>query len=1184
MAIKLVNVGELSINPGSGSLTINATNLRADQTDVTAPLVADTSKIVFTIASAPAYGTIMVSGSPASSFTQADINAGRVSYIPDLTNKTQEYVPVLFTVRDTRVGAASPVLLPLLTANPNRATWNIRYVIPDRAPEGDVSDAFVRADGEVVLTQTNINFADIKDSANAIYMFLQAYPLNGDLYLGTKKLVPGDRWTQEDVIKGKLKYVHTVGNEAEADVISFKVRDVRNNWTGSDPGIPVDETNANVFNLNISIKQIDLPLEVISTQSSVKVCETITIGTDTLFASDPDDPDLPITFTITVLPTHGILRINGTPAAVGSTFTAAQIAMGYITYEQDCSDSPNDSFKFDVKHSKEERKDFNYFIRLIPNLPPVVQVEPLEVPYCETKVVDNSNITITDPEGKTPEELIIKYVGAPINGEFLVHGAPVAIDYEFTYADVLSGNISYKHNCTTHAPWTDEIGFVIIDDYVKVPFVLPINILYIDDTPPYLTVNETHSVPRNGEVNFGADKLDFSDDDTLPSDIFWELTILPLHGELYVNGVPAVVGLTISKFDWANIQFRFVATVADPDVTSDFAGFKLYDQNNTVDDLKIYFTFPAIPPVCPELTITNIVTTYTVSKAITQFELFASNEGIPPSEFTFVLLEKPEYGALMLGETEILENDTTWTSQDILDMKLSYQHLTQTPDFDAFKFGVTNGFCALEGNSKIVFMPGLQIIKNALLTIAQADTAIIDQTLLETTSGLFPEPSDVIYTITRLPRFGQLYLNDIPLSPNSTFTQEDINSGSIKYDPDKDQVSSTDDYFDFTVSDSVESISSTFVIKIILTDRPPTIVMNELVLGEMTCRNINNANISVSDDYSTDAQLVFTIKEIPVYGDLKRDGTILGIGGTFTYDDIIKGRMSYCNTFEGVLLDSFDFDLTDSGGNILEDLQFPIRITPPPPPTLTNRGMVTEPCRNRAITTSLLSVDGLRSSANLAEVIFTVTSVPTQGVLALNNVPLSVGSTFTQQDIVANTLTYLSNNIEPNPDSFDFTVDSVWFTGSGTFDIKFRIVNNPPWVCANNMLDVVESKERPITLDNLQLCDVDLSEGFEGTFETGEVLSDADSDELGRASKTLFVPTPGMSARVQLTVIQGAVRMYVRDQTGSILVDSQCVTPDSLSQVYTFTPSFSSMYVDISVQENCLTAPTPAEWFVTTFE
>ncbi len=102
---------------------------------------------------------------------------------------------------------------------------------------------------------------------------------------------------------------------------------------------------------------------------------------------------------------------------------------------------------------------------------------------------------------------------------------------------------------------------------------------------------------------------------------------------------------------------------------------------------------------------------------------------------------------------------------------------------------------------------------------------------------------------------------------------------------------------------------------------------------------------------------------------------------------------------------------------------------------------VLEGSTGNVITAAMLETTDVDNTAG--QLTYTLTGIPTNGVLRRSGVNLSVSSTFTQADIDAGIITYLHNDTETTSDSFSFTVDDgVGSSSSGTFNITVTPVND----------------------------------------------------------------------------------------------------------------------------------------------
>jgi hypothetical protein len=99
--------------------------------------------------------------------------------------------------------------------------------------------------------------------------------------------------------------------------------------------------------------------------------------------------------------------------------------------------------------------------------------------------------------------------------------------------------------------------------------------------------------------------------------------------------------------------------------------------------------------------------------------------------------------------------------------------------------------------------------------------------------------------------------------------------------------------------------------------------------------------------------------------------------------------------------------------------------------------------------TRLLTTDVDNSSS---QIVYTLTSVTSNGALRVNGTALANGSTFTQANITAGLLTYDHDGSETSNDSFSFSVDDGSGAAStGTFNLTVTPVNdNNPVITSNN--------------------------------------------------------------------------------------------------------------------------------------
>lgn len=204
---------------------------------------------------------------------------------------------------------------------------------------------------------------------------------------------------------------------------------------------------------------------------------------------------------------------------------------------------------------------------------------------------------------------------------------------------------------------------------------------------------------------------------------------------------------------------------------------------------------------------------------------------------------------------------------------------------------------------------------NSTLTVSEGGTATITNSYLN--EG---DPDDsgagLTYTVTDLPSHGALKRDGTALTAGDTFTQDDIDNNLITYTHDGSEESA--DSFDFSLADGGEDGASattgTFTFDLDPGNDAPTVGTNaELTVSEGRTATITNAYLNEADPDDSGAGLTYTLDSLPANGTLKKDGTALGIGDTFTQADIDNGFITYTHSGPATGADSFQFTLADGG-------------------------------------------------------------------------------------------------------------------------------------------------------------------------------------------------------------------------------------------------------------------------------
>lgn len=123
---------------------------------------------------------------------------------------------------------------------------------------------------------------------------------------------------------------------------------------------------------------------------------------------------------------------------------------------------------------------------------------------------------------------------------------------------------------------------------------------------------------------------------------------------------------------------------------------------------------------------------------------------------------------------------------------------------------------------------------------------------------------------------------------------------------------------------------------------------------------------------------VFTLLSVPEHGALTLDGLPLGVGSTFTQDDILAGSVSYTHNADAATADSFRFDALDASSNAwVHDSVFHIRII-----------------QNDLVVSAGISAVVLCNGGGEGQITVTVTGGTPPFQYSLNGSPFQSGNTF----------------------------------------------------------------------------------------------------------------------------------------------------------------------------------------------
>lgn len=303
------------------------------------------------------------------------------------------------------------------------------------------------------------------------------------------------------------------------------------------------------------------------------------------------------------------------------------------------------------------------------------------------------------------------------------------------------------------------------------------------------------------------------------------------------------------------------------------------------------------------------------------------------------------------------------------------------------------------------------------------------------------------------------------------------------------------DYYDSaSTPEHVESAYSTYNYGFYWENDPPKLtVNNEVNVDEGDTVSIDNTILMLTDVESEDADINIVFDPLahallPNFGKLMYNNVDMVLPDTIFLTDIIADSITYLHNGTESIADSIPFLVFDGDSALCKidgDTIFYIKITITPvddaPTVVINNGTTIDEEGEVVINETMLLTSDPESSADLVTYTLdplTTSDFPKNGLLKLNGIPLSDGSTFTQADIAGGLLDYTHDGSETLNDGFVFRVvdefghyATVDENSDFFFEITINPVNDTPIFTKNIPLEVDEGGTVVIANSNIAASD-----------------------------------------------------------------------------------------------------------------
>ena len=331
----------LSVSPNA-TVTVTGSYLEATDVDNSA------DQLTFTVGTEPDYGTLFVDANEngeaddaaetitgGETFTQDDIGQGLLKYTHNGTAATSDSFS--FTVDDGDDGTID-----------SEDFIFIFNELPTLDGFSGVLDTTVE-DTEIEITYAELEAAgDEADTDGTVEAFVVKSVTTGTLKIGASSGAAA-AWAAgtNDTIDASNHAYWTPAQDANGsslDAFAVRAQDDKGSESAGDVTVQVDVTPVN-----------DAPALAVNAGLTVAEGGSGIVTTAELNEADLDDGGTGLTYTVTGLPDHGDLVVNGTTLEAGSnTFTQDDIDNGLLSYTHDGGETTEDTFTFGLADGGED--------------------------------------------------------------------------------------------------------------------------------------------------------------------------------------------------------------------------------------------------------------------------------------------------------------------------------------------------------------------------------------------------------------------------------------------------------------------------------------------------------------------------------------------------------------------------------------------------------------------------------------------------------------------------------------------------------------------------------------------------------------------------------------------------------------------------------------------------------------
>jgi hypothetical protein len=831
--------------------------------------------------------------------------------------------------------------------------------------------ATIAEGGTLTLANTQLNATDV-DSPDATLTYqVESLPVSGILTLGGVQIGVGATFTQADIDSGDVKYVNQ-SQTAGTDSFTFTLRDGQINIITAKQGALRDGSgDVETQTFNITITEVnDAPVLTQNSTQELAQGGTVTVTAASLNATDVDSTDANTIFTVTTVPANGALQLNGAALTNGQTFSLDDVKNNRVTYvHTGTQPTGGDSFQFQLADNTglpaaPATQTHNFIVTPEPVVPDNTGSgsNPTLTTNSGLTVAEHGSVSLTGAlafaDDQPAASLIYRITSDAQHGQVLLNGARLGVGSLFTQADIDAGLVTFQSDGSNDTAATqtntDSFSVTLIDgDGGTVTGIsIGVTITPVNDAP---VVTAPNSITTSEDVSVNVSGLSVSDiDEDATPGAELQMTLSATAGAITLG---TTSGLVFTAGDGAsdasmvftgtraaiNTALATLSYLPNANISgSDTITVTANDQGNTgtggalSDTETIAVTTLAIndaPTISVNLTLTTVLEGATGT--ITSSLLAAADADNSTTEQFFVITSLPADGTLLLSGTALTKGGF-FTQDDINNNRVTYQH-NGTENFrDTFNFTLTDGSSsAVTGTFNVEITPQNDtptVPTNTGMVLTEASTKIITSAMLavgdpDGSAEISLAEDNETFTITTTPTTGTILFNGVAYA-GQALTNADIAANRLSYQHNGSETFT--DSMVITVNDNSatagasHTTTATFTFTIAPLNDDPVVannvalVVNEAGSGTIGSTQLGSATTSSVDPDNNERQVQYRVTSGVSTGQLFLNGNAIGVGSSFTLEDIQNNRLTYTHNGEEVYTDAFNFRIEDGGGGFVD--------------------------------------------------------------------------------------------------------------------------------------------------------------------------------------------------------------------------------------------------------------------------